>query len=375
MTVIDDQDLGERDNEEPDEFPPAERTVYTQGYDLSISTLKDQWDNEILTIPEFQREYVWDNAKASRLIESLLLNIPIPILYFAETQDAKWEVVDGHQRTLSIVRYMNNEFRLSGLRIQDEFKGLRFFEMPEREQRYLRTRMMRAIVIGADSHPTMKFEIFERLNTGGLALNAQEIRNAIFSGAFNDLLRELETYKEFLACLGLSRPRKRMVDRELILRFFALRSDLSKYRTPLVRFLNNYMRANRHPADEWLQQQGELFRNTVDLMSEVLGSSAFRVTDRQGVPRERNINKALFDAQTLAFSVANLSDVQANSKRVVRELGALFDNENFDDAIRLSTGDRVKTLTRLRHVLEFRSSLAGGGPGCLHLEDFCLGGG
>ncbi len=375
MTVIDDQDLGERDNEEPDEFPPAERTVYTQGYDLSISTLKDQWDNETLTIPEFQREYVWDNAKASRLIESLLLNIPIPILYFAETQDAKWEVVDGHQRTLSIVRYMNNEFRLSGLRIQDEFKGLRFFEMPEREQRYLRTRMMRAIVIGADSHPTMKFEIFERLNTGGLALNAQEIRNAIFSGAFNDLLRELETYKEFLACLGLSRPRKRMVDRELILRFFALRSDLSKYRTPLVRFLNNYMRANRHPADEWLQQQGELFRNTVDLMSEVLGSSAFRVTDRQGVPRERNINKALFDAQTLAFSVANLSDVQANSKRVVRELGALFDNENFDDAIRLSTGDRVKTLTRLRHVLEFRSSLAGGGPGCLHLEDFCLGGG
>jgi Protein of unknown function DUF262 len=147
MTIIDHQDLGERDNDEPSDFPPAERTVRTQAYDLSITTLKEQWDNRTLIIPEFQREYVWDNSKASRLIESLLLNIPIPILYFAETEDAEWEVVDGHQRIRSIVEYIDNRFRLSGLRIQEEFKGQRFFELPEREQRYLKTRMMRAIVI------------------------------------------------------------------------------------------------------------------------------------------------------------------------------------------------------------------------------------
>jgi hypothetical protein len=350
MTMIDNQDLGERDNEEPSEFPPAERTVRTQAYDLSITTLKEQWDNKTLIIPEFQREYVWDNSKASRLIESLLLNIPIPILYFAETEDAEWEVVDGHQRIRSIVEYIDNRFRLSGLRIQEEFKGQRFFELPEREQRYLKTRMMRAIVIGADSHPTMKFEIFERLNTGGLALNAQEVRNAIYHGRFNNLLKDLESYEGFLACLGLSRPRKRMVDRELILRFFALRSELSKYRTPLIRFLNNYMRANRNPSDEWLEQQRELFVSTVDLIADVLGSNAFRVTDRRGNPTERNINRALFDAQTLAFSVASASDARAHSRRVIEELGALFEDEDFDDTIRRATGDRIRMLTRIRDV-------------------------
>jgi hypothetical protein len=122
-----DLDLGERDDTEQAEFPPSERLIHTQAYDLSINTLKEQWDDGILQIPDFQREYVWDNAKASRLIESLLLNIPIPVLFFAETADAKYQVVDGHQRIKSVVRYLENEFPLSGLRIQAEFKGLRFF--------------------------------------------------------------------------------------------------------------------------------------------------------------------------------------------------------------------------------------------------------
>src|SRR6266511_2743409 len=103
-----DQDLGERDDEEQIGFPPNE-----------------QWDDGTLELPELQREYVWDNARASRLIESLLLNIPIPNLYFAETEEAKYQIVDGHQRVYSVIRYLDNQYRLSGLRIQDEFKGLR----------------------------------------------------------------------------------------------------------------------------------------------------------------------------------------------------------------------------------------------------------
>src|SRR5713101_1155740 len=165
-----DLDLGERDDLDERDFPPGERLIHTQSYDLSINTLKEQWDDGILLIPEFQREYVWDNAKASRLIESLLLNIPIPVLFFAETPEAKYQIVDGHQRVYSVIRYLENQFPLSGLRIQSEFKGLRFHKLPEREQRFLRTRAMRAIIISADSSPSMKFEVFERLNTGGLAL-------------------------------------------------------------------------------------------------------------------------------------------------------------------------------------------------------------
>src|SRR5262245_60576364 len=89
-----DQDLGEMDEDEDFEFPPAERRVVTQPLDLSVQTLVDQWNNKLLILPDIQREYVWDNAKASRLIESLLLNIPIPVLYFAETEEAKYQIFD-----------------------------------------------------------------------------------------------------------------------------------------------------------------------------------------------------------------------------------------------------------------------------------------
>ncbi len=176
MSSIDDLALGESDSEEDLDFPPPERKVVTQSYDLSMQVLLDQWKNETLIVPEIQREYVWDNGKASRLAESLLLNIPIPVLYFAERTDAKWEIIDGHQRVRSVVRFLENEFRLTGLQVLTEFQGKRFHQLPDREQRFLERRTMRAVVISPDSHPNMKFEVFSRLNTGAVALNSQEIR-------------------------------------------------------------------------------------------------------------------------------------------------------------------------------------------------------
>jgi hypothetical protein len=347
----DDLDLGERDDEEVPDFPRDERIIHTQGYDLSISTLKEQWDDNTLILPEFQREYVWDNAKASRLIESLLLSLPIPPLFFSETVDAKYEIVDGHQRVYSIVRYLDNQFALSGLRIQSEFKGSRFFKLPEREQRYLKTRMMRAIIIGAGSHPTMKFEVFERLNTGGLALNAQEIRHALYGGALNDLLRELEAYEGFRKVLDIARPRKRMVDRELILRFFGLRDRLEQYRTPLLRFLNDYMRDNRDPSADWLDSHRSSFKSTIDTIHSVLGPSAFRVIDIEGQPVERAINRAVFDAEMVSFSFADSGVIQRHSHEIKQNIAALFHDAGFQDTIRRSTGDRVRLMTRIGKVI------------------------
>ena len=345
-----DQDLGERDHEEPVEYPPSDRNIHTQGYDLSINTLQEQWDDKTLILPEFQREYVWDNAKASRLIESLLLNIPIPPLFFSETESAKYEIVDGHQRVYSVVRYLENQFPLSGLRISQEFKGLRFFKLPEREQRFLKTRVIRAIVIAVESSPSMKFEVFERLNTGGLALNAQEIRNAIYSGPLNDVLKELETYPAFRASLGSSNPRKRMVDRELVLRFLGLRDGLSSYRPPLVRFLNDYMREHRNAQPDWLSGGKRLFETTMDLIEDVLGTSAFRVIDKEGTPVERNINRAVFDAEALVFSIADPATARARARRITEQLGDLFEDESFTDTIRRATGDRARTLERIKAV-------------------------
>ena len=145
--------LDEDDDEEEFVFPPAERRVITQPLDLSVQTLLEQWTNKQLVLPNIQREYVWDNAKASRLIESLLLNIPIPVLYFAETEEAKYEIFDGHQRVRSIVNYLNGLYALTGLNVLREYRGLRNSELPEREQRFLRMRTLRTILISIDSPP------------------------------------------------------------------------------------------------------------------------------------------------------------------------------------------------------------------------------
>jgi Protein of unknown function DUF262 len=343
-----DLDLGERDDTEEDEFPPSDRLIHTQAYDLSINTLKEQWDDGTLIIPDFQREYVWDNAKASRLIESLLLNIPIPVLFFAETPDAKYQIVDGHQRVYTVVRYLDNQYPLSGLRIQAELRGLRFHQLPDREQRFLRTRVMRAIIIGADSSPSMKFEVFERLNTGGLSLNAQEVRHGLNMGAFSDLLSELQHNQFFRDSLGIPKPRKRMVDQELILRFFALRDRLPQYRTPLVRFLNEYMQDNRTPSQEWISEKRAQFISTMQLISRVMPGTAFRVTDSSGRSPERVINRALFEAQAVVFSVCDEGQAASSASALRMSLASLFGDGAFDELIRRATGDRFRTLGRIR---------------------------
>lgn len=347
----DDNDLQEMEGDEEFLFPPAERRVITQPVDLSISSVLEQWDLQQLTLPTIQREYVWDNGKASRLAESLILNIPVPVLYFAETKDAKYEIIDGHQRVRSVVRFLKNEFSLSGLAVLREYKGLRFHQLPDREQRFLKMRTLRAIIISVDSHPSMKFEIFERLNTGAISLNAQELRNSIFRGSFNDLLHGLVKNPTLRKVLGTKFPRKRMVDEELLLRFFALRALLSSYRTPLKRFLNDYMMSVKDAEPEDLGLLTQTFESSIQCIADIFGDAAFRNLTPEGDPSESTVNRALFDAQMLAVSwlAAPPSAQQAKAARL--SIASLFSDKGFLDSIQRATGDRARTLKRLRDTI------------------------
>ena len=353
------EELEETEGEEPFEFPPPERNISTQPYDLSVQPLLEQWTDKLLGIPEIQREYVWDNGRASRLIESLILNIPVPPLYFAETRDAHFEVIDGHQRVRSIARYLSNEFGLSGLRVLAEFMGKRFHQLPEREQRFLRTRSLRVIIIAHDSHPNMKFEVFERLNTGGISLNAQELRNSLYRGAFNKELKALAKNEAFRNCIGTKTPRRRMVDQELVLRFLALRDSLAEYRPPLKRTLNDYMYAHRDPDEGRLAERRQTFSDTMSALATVLGGQSFRLIDRlgnplrdeRGKPLPRGVNRALFDAQALAFSWLKEPIPPNRRTAVVRQISEALTNDATQDAMRRAIGDRKRILHRVRAIV------------------------
>jgi hypothetical protein len=354
------EELEETEGEEQFSFPPPERKINTQPYDLSVQTLLEQWNDKLLNVPIIQREYVWDNGRASRLIESLILNIPVPPLYFAETQDARFEVIDGHQRVGSIARYLTNLYGLSGLRVLSEFKGRRFQQLPEREQRFLKTRTLRVVVISHDSHPSMKFEVFERLNTGGISLNAQELRNSLYRGSFNQMLKELVKDKSFRTCIGTKLPRQRMVDEELILRFFALRDSLRNYRPPLKRLLNQYMDDHRDPGEVWLNERRQAFIATMSAIASILGNQSFRLIDRQGRPLRdangkplpRGVNRALFDAQAVAFSWISAPIPHGQHAVIIQRISEALAQEPTQDAVRRATGDRRRILHRLNAMVQ-----------------------
>ncbi|HEY6344889.1 MAG TPA: DUF262 domain-containing protein [Bryobacteraceae bacterium] len=295
---------------------------------------------------------IWDDGRASRLVESLLLNIPVPVLYFAETEDAKYEIIDGQQRVRSIVRYVSNEFGLTSLNVLSDYRGMRFHELPEREQRFLKMRMVRAVIISHESHPTMKFEIFERLNSGSMSLNPQELRNSIYRGPFNKMLRHLVTDQRFRKVIGTKHPRPRMLDEELLLRFFALAREYDKYRPPLKRFLNSFMSSVRHSDENAIASFTDLFGRTIQRVSEALGMAAFRLVDARGNAQEKTINRSLFDAQMLIFSWMNDEQVPIETNRLLVDLAQIYQQPAFSDLIRRSTGDRSRTRMRVRQLVQ-----------------------
>ena len=349
-------DLEESDTTENHGFPPPQRRIVTQPYDLSLQTLSEQWQQEALVIPPMQREYVWDTGRASRLIESLLLNIPVPPVYFAERHDAVHEIVDGHQRVRSIVEYMNNQFGLTGIQILEEYARLRFHQLPQKEQRFLKARTLRAVVIGAESHANMKFEVFERLNTGGIALNPQELRNSLYRGPLNDLLHELvRSCTAFRNAIGTRRPRRRMVDQELVLRWLAFRDYLSAYRPPLKRFLNEYMREHQEADTDWLEMRSQYFCETMTRLYATLGRKAFRLIDedgewlrdQEGRRLPKGVNRALFDAQGTAFAWTDDPQLENRRDEVVRAIAHELRRDELQDAVRRATGDKARIRLRI----------------------------
>jgi uncharacterized protein with ParB-like and HNH nuclease domain len=263
-------------------IPLKERRLVTQPFDFIVNSLEQQIkDKSLLLQDEFQRRRVWDDAKSSRLIESLLLNVPIPVCYFAELEDGTYSVIDGQQRLTSIFRFMTNQFALRGLRVRPELNKKRFLDLDGGDQRLIRTRSIRRIVIQKESHPDIRFDVFERLNTGAIRLNPQELRNSTYRGDLNNLIRKLcenRTFQETRNTTGLD---KRMGDAELILRFVSLHFAPEKYRGYYASFLDDYLHSGMHMDGASIAAHEKAFVETIEKVKAVFGKMAFRRFDKE----------------------------------------------------------------------------------------------
>lgn len=330
---------------DPSATPLRDRKVVTQPYDLAIDAIVSQVKSNILFLrplsdrPNFQRQYVWSDTLASKLVESILLNVPIPPCYFSENEENELDVIDGQQRIYSLFRFVENQFVLRELQALPEFNGKRFFELPSKEQRRIRTHTLRCVVVTNESHPEIKFDVFERLNTSTMPLNAQELRNCVSRGSLNNLLAELSFDGKWLGIRGRRTPDKRLADEEIILRYFSFRlQGVDHYRTPLKNWLNETARMGRRLSDAEVSSLRADWYNALDV-----ALTWFDEKECFRRPGGRAINRALYDLTMHTATTTN--PVQAHGVRdnFLTKFALMLDSDEFVDLISRSVDHKKRT--------------------------------
>ncbi len=290
--------------------------------------------------PEYQRRLRWDNKKKSKLIESFIMNIPVPPIFLYEKTLGRFEVMDGQQRLNAISEFWAGNFTLEGLKIWAALNGRTYAQLPPLVRRGLERAKISAITLmsdtsgGEDNGIELRAQVFERLNTGGEHLNAQELRNSLYSGPFNDMIISLSKEKAFTDAWGIPDHEentladgsvseelkdnvlyKRMTDVEIVLRFFTFQDD-KKISGSVRSMLDAIMKSNRHMKPDEIEIARRQFRDTLNLARLVFGKDAFRLPgtgDGNG-----KLSKPLYDAQIIALFrlQSRASDILASAPAI-----------------------------------------------------------
>lgn len=343
--------LAEIESENVDlEIDQAPYEIRTYGTDLTIELYSKKIEDKEIVVPDWQRRYVWGKKQASRLIESFLLGLPVPeVFLFRRGADQQLQVVDGQQRLMSIYFFFHEKFNdasvfeLQG--VKSKWEGKTYQTLDEGDRRKLKNSILRATVFEQvnPNDDTSIFHIFERLNTGGTALNAQEIRNCVVSGPINSFLEHLNRYENWRKLLGKPQPDRRMKDIEMIVRFFALYFEHKKYRKPMTDFLTSFMRENADLPEDKKAKWEQIFTQTIDAIFRELGKQAFRVT---GV-----INVAAFDS--ISVTVAKRGPMKISNLRA--NMTNLFKDKKYLEAISSATTDADRVQRRIELAMEYLS--------------------
>lgn len=339
----------------------AQRKILTKSSDAQVDSLFSKYKRGKLNIqPSYQRKFVWDPKKASRLIESILLEIPIPIIYLAQNENGVDNVIDGQQRLTSIFSFLDGKFpdgkkfKLSGLNVFTELNGKTYTELDDIYQEQIIEYAIRVITFTSDSDPDLQYEIFTRLNTGSVALNDQELRNCVYRGHFNDMIKEMADNEDFRSILGLSKPHTRMKDVELVLRFISFYTNsYINYVSPIKKFLNDTMRKNKaiDPIDE--RKIKDAFKRAVTNTKTLLGDKAFKRYyggkdgKVDGEWSDKQFNVALYDI-TMDSMARVETPILMKHLDAIREayLNLMVENEDFIRSIYVNTSDTPVINTR-----------------------------
>ena len=363
--VADEEDTLVEEGESRDEPIITRFDVSSYGWDTDVEGLVKRVERGDIHRPGFQRKYVWKNPEKSRFIESLIIGLPVPSIFLAKDSDSnKLNIVDGQQRLLCLHEYLMGKFYLRGKNIQPELVGCYFDNevapkkrkyLSESDRRALADSVLHSIVIKPDAeHDDPKYgreynkaviQLFSRLNTTGKPLSPQEVRSSIFHGGLNKLLYLLNGNENWRLFFGPEHSRLR--DMEIILRFFALNDSWETYKSPMPKFLNNYMENMRHADEATIDGMQNAFLTVMKLLHDGLGVAAFK--------RKSTFLLSEFDAIAVGASISLNNGANLNAGNLKNKVDELIKDKKYIWAIDEFVNDQDRITARIRRAIHYFS--------------------
>lgn len=337
-------------------FDPSKIRVDTRPMTLDLVLSRLQYD-ELDLAPEFQRQAgIWTDIAKSRLIESILIRIPLPAFYMDATNEDKWVVIDGLQRLTALKQFViDKQLRLEKLDYLKEIEGKNYDELPRNYQRRIQETVLTLYVIEKGTPPEVKFNIFSRINTGGLPLSPQELRHAINIGKATKLLTQLAGSQEFRQATG-NFTKKRMEDSELVLRFLAFTiTPYTDYDAKIIDvFFNDAMAKINQMSEPEILELSTKFLMSMIAARNILGDKAFRKISKQNPRKKYPLNKALFEAFSVNLSKLTEPEIQLLKARkqdlIESFINRLEADKEFDRSISESTSKVINVKYRFSTI-------------------------
>lgn len=330
---------------------PVRYDLTSFGADYDVEGLVKRLKRGDIYIPSFQRDYVWNHAEASRLIESLLLGLPVPGVFLArESKTNKLLVIDGQQRLKTLLFFYDGFFNpkpsdkrqkvFKLTKVQTEYEGLTYDTLDEKDRIKLDDSILHATIVKQESPrdgDTSIYHIFERLNNGGRKLAPQEIRVAIYHGDFIDFIKELNKDENWRAVFG--KENVRLKDQELILRFLAMFFSSNEYERPMREFLNKFTDKHKDDEPKSLRKFEKIFRHTISFIHQSIGSKAFRP--------ERALNAAVFDSVMVGLAKRLQKRPEPDPTAFKEAYDQLLSNEGYIERVSRATSNEDNVKFRL----------------------------
>lgn len=307
--------------------------------DFPISFIVENFDAGDYFVPDYQREYVWPIHYRSRFIESLLLDLPIPLVFLSDTSTGELEIVDGVQRISTLSAFMNDKFKLDELKNLTSINGFRASDLPPSQFRRLKSKSLRVIVLRANTEEDVRKELFDRLNTSSFKASDSEVRRGTYDGEFLDFIIELANEPRLLKIAPISKKlMKRKENIEFVLRFFAYSSNYQNFKHGVQSFINEYIESVKDNFDR--NSMEKEFFDMINFAEKNFPKGFKKTQTSKSTPRVR------FESLSVGINLA----LKEKASLIPKDVEDWLDSEEFK---KLTTTDGSNSKTRVKNRIEF----------------------